>query len=307
MAGVALWPVLAWATNCTITGQVFAPDGTPVKNGTVQFNSMVQQTLQGGVTVPPTQLSVATDSAGNMAPMSIMPGLQGQFVFCSPAQGGCGNATPVLIPVASTANIASILIGIQLSTGGNVIASSLNVSGNSTMGGTLNVTGATTLTSLTATGTTGTGPLTVTGNASISGTLSAGATTLSTLTTSGILTANGGLSITGHLLSAGGAPPSVSCTAGTTGACPTISGTDNNGAITFADSGGGIWNGTITYVFGTPFASTPSCVANTDGACGQKSVMITPHPSNFTLGQYFPAGSMSPCTSHTYYWCSSGS
>ena len=178
-----LWPALGWAANCTITGKVYNPDGTPVANGQVHFNSMVQQTLQGGATVPPTQVSTGTGADGTIAPIGIVQGLQGQFVFCSPAQGGCGNPTPVLIPIASTADISSILIGIQLSSGGNVVASSLNVTGNSTMGGTLGVTGATTLSStLTVTGATATGALTVTGNASVSGTLSAGATTMPSLT-----------------------------------------------------------------------------------------------------------------------------
>jgi hypothetical protein len=124
-----------------------------------------------------------------MKPISIVQGLQGQFVFCSPAQGGCGSPTPVLIPIASTADISAILIGIQLSSGGNVVASSLNVSGNSTMGGTLGVTGAVTMSNtLTVSGATATGPLTVTGNtgitgnATISGTLNAGATTVGALT-----------------------------------------------------------------------------------------------------------------------------
>jgi len=178
-----LWPALGWAANCTITGKVYNPDGTPLSNGTVNFNSLVQQTLQGGATVPPTQITTTTGTDGTMAPITIVQGLQGQFVFCSPSSGGCGNPTPVLIPVAATADISSILIGIQLSSGGNVVASSLNVTGNSTMAGTLNVTGATTLGNLTTTGPTAVGPLTVTGNSILNGTINvSGAATVGTLT-----------------------------------------------------------------------------------------------------------------------------
>jgi len=182
-----LWPTLSWGAGCTITGQVFNPDGTPLVNGTVQFNSIVQQTLQGNVTIPPTQISTTTDSTGTMKPISIVQGLQGQFVFCSPAQGGCGNPTPVLIPVASTANISAILIGIQLSSGGNVVASSLNVTGNSTMGGTLTVTGQTSLGALTASGATILqSTLAVTGAAGFSTITASGTSTLAGVTASSL-------------------------------------------------------------------------------------------------------------------------
>lgn len=157
-----LFAPCAWAANCTITGTVFNPDGTPLKSGQVQFNSVVQQTLQGGAVIPPTFISANTDANGNISAMSIVQGLQGQFTFCSPSAGGCGNPTPVLIPVAPTADISAILIGIQLSSGGQVVASSLNVTGNTTMGGTLEVTGATTLGVLTA-GSTTVSTLNVTG------------------------------------------------------------------------------------------------------------------------------------------------
>jgi hypothetical protein len=171
LATVAFLLLLAprvWA-NCTITGTVFNPDGSPLVNGTVQFNSVVQQTLQGGAVIPPTQVSTPTNASGVMAPISLVPGLQGQFVFCSPAAGGCGNPTPVLIPIATTADISAVLIGIQLQTGANVNASNLNVSGNTTMGGTLVVGGATTLTST----------LNVSGNTSVGGSLTVtGATQL---------------------------------------------------------------------------------------------------------------------------------
>jgi len=205
-----LWPALGWAANCTITGQVFNPDGTALVNGTVQFNSLVQQTLQGNVTIPPTQISTTTDTTGTMKPIAIVQGLQGQFVFCSPAQGGCGNPTPVLIPVASTANISAILIGIQLSSGGNVVASSLNVTGNSTMAGTLTVTGATSLGALTASGATILqSTLAVTGNAGFSnitatGTLSVtGAATLGAVTAPSLALTGGGANLTGTIQMSG--------------------------------------------------------------------------------------------------------
>src|SRR5262245_41709748 len=120
-----LWPTVLLAANCNITGKVYNPDGTPLANGQVNFYSIVQQTLQGGATVPPTQITTTTGTDGTIAPISIVQGLQGQFVFCSPSSGGCGNPTPVLIPIASSADIAQILIGIQLSSGGNVVANSL--------------------------------------------------------------------------------------------------------------------------------------------------------------------------------------
>jgi hypothetical protein len=173
-----LWPALAFAANCTITGSVFNPDGTALANGTVQFDSIRQQTLQGGATIPRTTVSTTTNASGVMAALSLVQGIQGQFVFCSPSSGGCGSPTPVLIPIAASADISSILIGIQLSSGGNVVASSLNVTGNSTMAGTLTVTGQTSL-----------GALNVSGAALLSGTLNVtGAAGFSTITASGTAT-----------------------------------------------------------------------------------------------------------------------
>ena len=152
--------------TCTITGRVLNPDGTPLANGTVQFNSLVQQTLQGGAVIPPKFQSTNTDPNGNLTPaLAIVQGLQGQFTFCNPMAGGCGNPTPVLIPIAATADISSILIGIQLSSGGNVVASALDVTGNATIGGTLQVAGPTTLSSLAVSG-----PATLNSTAIFSGT-----------------------------------------------------------------------------------------------------------------------------------------
>jgi len=182
-----LWPALGWAANCTISGKVFNPDGSAIVNGTIQFDSVVQQTLQGGVTIPRTTISTITDATGAMRPIAIVQGIQGQFVFCAPSAGGCGNPTPVLIPVAASADISAILIGIQLSSGGNVVASSLNVSGNSTMGGTLTVTGLATLN----------GGLNVTGNTSLSGALNVTGATQLGATTAPSLTLNG---TTGNVL-----------------------------------------------------------------------------------------------------------
>jgi hypothetical protein len=172
LAFLVLLAPRVWA-NCTITGTVFNPDGSPLANGTVQFNSVVQQTLQGGAVIPPTQVSTPTNASGVMAPISLVPGLQGQFVFCSPAAGGCGNPTPVLIPIATTADISSILIGIQLQTGANVNAASLNVTGNTTMGGSLVVGGPTTINNtLNVSGTTSVGgSLNVTGPSSLAATV----------------------------------------------------------------------------------------------------------------------------------------
>ena len=201
----------AWSAGCTITGKVFNPDGSPLVNGTINFNSLVQQTLQGGVVVPITQLTGKTDATGTMSAMSIVQGLQGQFTFCSPQQGGCGNSTPVLIPIAATADISAILIGIQLSAGGNVVASSLNVSGDSTMGGKLAVTGQTTLGALTASGATILqSTLAVTGNAGFSnitasgtinatGALTAGASTLGAVTAPSLALTGSGANLTGTI------------------------------------------------------------------------------------------------------------
>jgi hypothetical protein len=142
-----------------------------------------------------------------MRPISLVPGLQGQFVFCSPAAGGCGNPTPVLIPISSTADISAILVGVQLSTGANVNAANLNVTGNTTMGGTLVVGGATTINNtLTATGNTNLGGLlNVTGNTSVGGTLTAtGNTNLGgTLTVTGATQLGAPITLTAPITVAG--------------------------------------------------------------------------------------------------------
>lgn len=136
-----LIPVLSWAATCTISGIVYNPDGSPLANGQVQFNSVVTQVLGGGASVPVQFITTTTDPHGNLKPFAVVQGLQGQFVFCNPMAGGCSAPTPGLIPISATADISAILAGIQLASGGNVSANSLNVTGNTTLGGTLVVTG----------------------------------------------------------------------------------------------------------------------------------------------------------------------
>lgn len=108
----------AWGATVTITGNVQNPDGTPMVNSTIQFNSVVTQILSGGIAVPPKVITTTTDANGALKPWAITQGLQGQFTFCNPAAGGCSPPTPALIPFASSATIATVLAGTALGGGG---------------------------------------------------------------------------------------------------------------------------------------------------------------------------------------------
>jgi hypothetical protein len=125
----------------------------------VQFNSQVTQVV-GSTTIPPSIISTTTDSSGNMAPMSVAQGLFGTFQFCQGhsstnvggAGGGCAAAINGLIPINTTGNIQAVIAGTLLPSVGNATVNNLTVTNNTMVGGTLQVTGNTTLTTLNTTG-----------------------------------------------------------------------------------------------------------------------------------------------------------
>ena len=103
---------------CTITGQVFNPDGSPLVNGTVQFDSVIVQ-IVGGFPINPTFISTTTDANGNLVAIALPMGLVVQVTICPPVNKGGNASAPfqVIIPFTTTANLGEMSLGMKLAAG----------------------------------------------------------------------------------------------------------------------------------------------------------------------------------------------
>ena len=60
---------------CTVSGVVYAPDGSTIDNGTVTFTPAGQvPQIIGGQAIYPKYVSTTTDSSGNLVPISLLQG-----------------------------------------------------------------------------------------------------------------------------------------------------------------------------------------------------------------------------------------
>jgi len=253
---------LQTANNLTANQNYTLPDksGTVLLSSDIPPSTVVNSTLRGtgtGPWVENTNFTVTPLGAGDFkSSLTVEGGLN--------VSGGAVNlaATTTNITAAGPLNISTGNGGILslTSASGQIVANSalvpntddaldlgtsitrwrnLFLGNNATIGGTLNVTGATTLAGLNA-GAATLASLGVTNNATVGGTLGVtGATTLSTLSTSGLATLNS-LNVTGATTLAG-------LTAGaTTLGATTINGTLAMGANNITGSGAINWSGNIT-------------------------------------------------------------
>ncbi len=98
-----------------------------------------------------------------------------------------GNAT-----VGGTLGVTGATTMANVTSTGTVTAAGISTSGNATVGGTLGVTGATTMANVTSTGTVTAAGISTSGNATVGGTLGVtGATTMANVTSTGTVTAAG--------------------------------------------------------------------------------------------------------------------
>lgn len=144
-----LMPAISWAApaTCTISGTVYDPTGTPLPNATITFNSFRTQVINSS-SVAPVFISTTTDANGVLAPVTLAQTLIAQVTICDQT-GTCSAPFGAIVPAATTADFGQMAQGTNLV--GAIIASSLTLSGNATIGGTLTVTGASIFSTVTAT------------------------------------------------------------------------------------------------------------------------------------------------------------
>lgn len=65
--------------RCVISGAVYRVDGTPVRDGTITFDSRVPQTISG-TTVQPLIISTVTDATGQLQALTLVQNLAVQIV-----------------------------------------------------------------------------------------------------------------------------------------------------------------------------------------------------------------------------------
>jgi hypothetical protein len=109
---------------CTISGVVYAPDGTTPNNPTVTSAPAGQvPQITGGVAVHPQYVSATTDGSGNLIPISLLQGAAMNAVICRNG-GGCG--AQVSVPVMSVATIGRSLANTQVGTSGSGVQNPMN-------------------------------------------------------------------------------------------------------------------------------------------------------------------------------------
>lgn len=161
------------------------------------------------------------------------------------------------------------LPGILATNGSFIVGTNLNVSGTSTLDS-LTVTGAATFN----------GTLTVTG----------AATFQSTLSVTGTATFNGNIIINGHIVTGGAAPTTaVHANAGAGAAC-TVSGTDTTGTITIVAGAAPSPGTQCTITFAAAFGSAPRVVAGPKGAAAAPLQTYSDNAgtTSFDLGTALP-------------------
>lgn len=99
---------------CLITGTVLRPDGSAFAGGTITFNSVIPQNVQG-TAVPATEVSATTDNNGNINGGSGISLIQGLFVQVAlTLNGNMYSQSTAVVPQVSAASFASLIAGITL-------------------------------------------------------------------------------------------------------------------------------------------------------------------------------------------------
>lgn len=118
---------------CSVTGNVVDAGGNPFVNGTITFNSLRIQVING-VAVNPTVVTTNTDTQGNIRAVSMPQGLAMQVTICPGTQqtSGCSAPFSVIIPFTQTANFGQLAQGTALTASGALQLTTLNVTGQIT-------------------------------------------------------------------------------------------------------------------------------------------------------------------------------
>jgi hypothetical protein len=113
------WPRVALATtpaSCTVSGVVYAPDGTTIDNGTVTFAPAGQvPQIIGGQAIYPKYVSTTTDASGNLTPISLLQGAAMNVTICQAGGSACSALVYVSVPAESSVSFALLLANTQIS------------------------------------------------------------------------------------------------------------------------------------------------------------------------------------------------
>ncbi len=156
-----------------------------------------------------------------------------------------------------------------------------NITGGGVIGGTLNVSGLSTL-----------GSLTVSGVATFNG----------TLTVNAAATFNGTLTVNGHIITGGSTPGIAANAAAGTGASVGITGNDTAGTITITTGTIGLATGSLaTITFATAYGATPVVTMSpTNASAAMFATYLTPTTASFDINAAVAPG-ISTTYTYTYH------
>ena len=101
---------------CTVSGVVYAPDGSTIDNGTVTFTPAGQvPQIIGGQAIYPKYVSTTTDSSGNLVPISLIQGAAMNVTICQAGGSACSALVYVSVPAESSVSFALLLANTQIS------------------------------------------------------------------------------------------------------------------------------------------------------------------------------------------------
>ncbi len=123
----------AYATTCSLSGQVFNVDGTPCANCTITLNPVTQQPLTpGGTTYSSQPVSTQTDANGNMTAIALPQGLIVNVTISE--NGATFGGYTAIVPFMSSATFTQMNQGIS-SQSLDVLASSQPAQGPVSLNG----------------------------------------------------------------------------------------------------------------------------------------------------------------------------
>lgn len=107
-----MFAAVAYATNCTLSGQVLNVDGTPCANCTITLNPVTQQPLTtGGTSYSSQPVSTTTDSNGNMTALSLPQGLIVNVTISE--NGATFGGYTAIVPFMASATFVQMAQGIS--------------------------------------------------------------------------------------------------------------------------------------------------------------------------------------------------
>ena len=122
--------------SCTISGVVYAPDGTTVDKGVVTFAPNPIPQIVNSQTIYPRIVSSPTDGSGNLQAIALYQGISANVTICQRGGSQCGAPVAISVPVAGSISFAALLAGTEVPyTGFTIDQLAQPATGNYNMGG----------------------------------------------------------------------------------------------------------------------------------------------------------------------------